>query len=109
MPAHPSRIADLLRRLAAAGCAALVLGLAILSACPELHHALHRGDVEAPDHHCAVTLFSTGTAAPAAAVAVAAPSFAVCARVLAPQEDPFVAAPRYLRHPERGPPVSLVA
>lgn len=45
------------RRLLAAGIAALVLVLGVLAASPRLHQWLHP-DAGRPDHECVITLFS---------------------------------------------------
>lgn len=110
-------------RAFAAGLAALVLGLALAGASPDLHAWIHgEGDTHhahgachhhgetasAPaadhdDHRCAVVLFAQGFDLPVDA------SFAVLPferiPVVVPDADTlFLAKPRYLRQPERGPP-----
>lgn len=98
----------------------LVFGLSLVSFSPEAHAFLHRAadakhadchhahsePVESAEHGCAVVLFACGVELPAAsyfplpAVTVApAPAVERPALLLAP--------PRYLRQPERGPPVSV--
>ena len=92
---------DFLHRFGAAGAAALVFALGLLSASPELHSLLHDTD---GDDGCAVVLFANGVSAPLGAIAVTppAPEWVEQAGVVAPEI--FLTAPRYLRQPERGPP-----
>jgi hypothetical protein len=105
-PAVTVRIApvpSLLRRLFAAGGAAVVLLLAILAASPALHAWIH-ADSHAESDDCAVVLFASGVTLAATAIAISLPprEWAVVQPVEA--RDFFPAAPRYLRQPERGPP-----
>jgi zinc transporter ZupT len=102
MPAR-SHASPLLRRLLAAGSVALVLLLAVLAACPELHRWLH-SDADHDSHACAVALFASGVTLAAGAVAVAAPALVWHERPAVTVEEIFLAPPRYLRQPERGPP-----
>lgn len=95
------------RGIAALG-VALVLLLTAAGANPLVHEHLHDGaaDELASDHTCAVVLFASG-------VTVAVAAFALAPRVgswstlqrPAPAKL-FLCPPRYLRQPERGPPVS---
>ena len=55
-------LADLLRRLCAAGCAALVLALTIFAASPGAHDSLHADGTARTDDGCAVVLFAGGVA-----------------------------------------------
>jgi hypothetical protein len=98
-------IADLLRRLLAAGGAALVLALTVFAASPELHGLLHTDDGASHEEACAVTLFASGVSVPLTTIAVVAPEAAWPEPAPAAAEEIFVSSPRYLRQPERGPPV----
>jgi hypothetical protein len=100
-----SAVATFAHRALALGCALVVIALAIFAASPELHHKLHMGDSDAGADSCAVVLFAAGVSAAVAAIAVAAPTlaFAEAERVIPVRV--YVASPRYLRQPERGPPV----
>lgn len=107
---------DWLRRFVAAGSAILALALAIFAASPAAHAWLHAStqpchghaphdDPAAPEDDCAIVLFASGVALPAGPAALLPP-------VLAPRgASPLTAAefdlvsPRYLRQPERGPPL----
>ncbi len=91
------------RRLAAIGCAVLVLSLGICAASPELHHRWHDVTGTACGPVCAVVMFASGVVLALAAV-VAAPR-AVCVETL-PRIliGSFVAVPRFRLLPERGPP-----
>lgn len=104
---HIEATVPFFRRFVAAVGVALVLLLGASAASPGLHHHLH-GDnaVDASADNCAIVLFASGVTLAFGAVAVAAPRTrweAQCPRV-APFI--FVVSPRYLRQPERGPPVS---
>jgi hypothetical protein len=92
------------RRLLAAGSVALVLALAVLASCPELHHWLH-GDSEQDSHACAVMLYASGLTLTAGAAGLAAPAVVWHERPAVAVAEIFLASPRYLRQPERGPPV----
>ena len=105
-PAAPSP----LRRLLAAGAAALVLLLTVLAVSPQLHAGFHAHDAataaDANDDGCVISLFAGGvTAAPAAPVFAAPPATFLTA-AYAPRAKIFVSPPRYLHQPERGPPLS---
>jgi len=71
---RPSLFAEYLRRLFAAGGAALVLALAVFAASPELHHWLHADAGPASDDECAVTLFASGVSIAPAAIPVPLPA-----------------------------------
>ena len=98
----------------------LVFGLSLVSASPEAHAFLHRAaeataddchhvhsePVDSPEHGCAVVWFACGVELPVASY------FPLPAVNIAPApegERPvlLLAPPRYLRQPERGPPVSV--
>jgi hypothetical protein len=93
--------AEFLHRLGAAGAAALVFALGLLAASPELHSLLHDTD---GDDGCAVVLFANGVSAPLGVIAVTPPAAAWAEQPRAITPEIFLAAPRYLRQPERGPP-----
>ena len=103
---HRRHFVDLLRRVSAASGAALVLALVVFAASPELHGWLHTGDSDSGEHSCAVTLFAGGVSLPLGTVAVAAPNTAWHERPAAAVTEVFLVLSRYLRQPERGPPVS---
>lgn len=94
------------RRAIAALGVALVLLLSASAASPGLHHHFHGdGAQDAGNDNCAVVLFANGLTLAVAAIGVAAPHATWSER--APQfvEEILLASPRYLRQPERGPPV----
>jgi len=97
--------ADFLRRLLGASAAAVVLALTVFAASPELHAWLHHGTNQGTDDDCAVVLFANGVSVPLGSIPIVPPSaeWRVPPRAVAP--DIFLAPPRYLRRPERGPPV----
>lgn len=104
---RPPRLsAEFLRRLFAAGAVALVFALAVFAASPVLHHWLHGQDGRTIDDSCAVELFASGVSLALDAPAVTAPSAAWCEEPRVVVAEIFLASPRYLRQPERGPPVS---
>jgi hypothetical protein len=96
--------AEFLRRLGAAAGAALVLALTVFAASPRLHGDLHCADHPPVDHRCAVELFAAGVTTACAPVAALPPTSAWHAQPAAVGEKIFLASPRYLRQPERGPP-----
>lgn len=99
-------MADLLRRLGAAGAAALVLGLTLFAASPQLHDWLHACDHVDADEGCPVTLFAGGVPLPVEQPVVAAPAAFRSAWSAPAREEIFLPTPRYLLQPERGPPVA---
>jgi hypothetical protein len=99
-----SELAIRLRRIGAAAGALFVLALAILAVSPELHHALHDGASLASGEGCAVDWFAQGVDLMVAAKACLPVEAAWHKARPQPAADVFVAAPRYLRRPERGPP-----
>jgi len=105
MTARRLTFAELLRRLGAAGAAALVLALTVFAASPRLHEELHGADHAPVEHSCAVELFAAGVTTACAPVAALPPTVAWQAQPVVVAEEIFLAAPRYLRRPERGPPV----
>ena len=98
------RRADFFRRFLAGGAAALVFALGVFGASPVLHDWLHGQNTPADDG-CAVVLFAAGVSVPLGAIAVTPPAamWREFARPVA--REIFLASPRYLRQPERGPPV----
>src|SRR5688572_30634887 len=96
---------DFFRRLIAAGAAALVLTLTILGASPEAHEHVHHGCNHDEEHSCAVVLFAQGIWTSFDAVAVPAREIAWSEFIPLSRPELHLVAPRYLRQPERGPPV----
>lgn len=94
----------------------MVLALSVFAASPAAHTWLHSsasacdghahpGDSAAAEDDCAIVLFAGGVALPVGAAALLPPDFA-------PRGVPPITAaefdwvsPRYLRQPERGPPL----
>jgi hypothetical protein len=87
----------------------LVLALTVFAASPVAHGCLHADDGHHPeDDGCAVMLFAAGVAAPLDPIVIPVP---VAANREAPPvgaTEIFLVTPRYLRQPERGPPVTVV-
>jgi len=115
MPTFPRRMPDrtadadapapLFHRFFAAAGVALMLLLTVAAASPALHQWLHGESAPDASDNCAVVLFASGVTLAAAVIAVAAPRIAwseVRAHAVA---EIFLVSPRYLRQPERGPPV----
>lgn len=94
----------LIRRLLAASTGALVLFLTVLAASPDLHARLHGDAGGHDDSGCVVALFGQGVslAAGADALVVVPVEWQIAAPL--PTEEILLAATRYLRQPERGPP-----
>lgn len=106
---HPASKPTLLHRLLAAGGAALVLALTVFAASPKLHDWLHATDDCNDGDSCPVVLFAHGVASPVA-IQAEPPPLGDCRSPAQAEPTPiFLAAPRYLRQPERGPPVRLVS
>jgi hypothetical protein len=106
MAARRTTVADSLRRMLAAGSAALVLALTIFAASPVAHDWLHLdadGAAQADDG-CAVELFAAGVSLPLAPISVPLPGETPRAISPAAATEIFLVCPRYLRQPERGPP-----
>ena len=94
------------RRLLAAGSIALVLLLSVLAANPELHRVFHFGTDPGAEDGCAVVLFTHGVSAPLDSAVLAATPALWRALDRPAVAEIFLASPRFLHPPERGPPVS---
>lgn len=99
-----SFFAEFLRRIVAAGSAALVLLLAVLAASPELHERFHAAGGTGTHDQCAVTLFANGVSLACTTTAVPLPPISWIEHAAAEPAEIFVVTPRFLRLPERGPP-----
>ncbi|HVW19914.1 MAG TPA: hypothetical protein VHC86_01760 [Opitutaceae bacterium] len=99
-----SRHREHLRRLFAAGAAALVLALAILAASPTLHAWLHGEKTPDADDGCAVVLFVHGITPALGAVLLAAAALRRLPERAAVFSAPLWAAPAHQLPPGRGPP-----
>lgn len=113
-------LADPLRRILAVLCAGLVLALSLVAVSPELHAWLHTAEQEHACHHhhakakpsaaaehehdCAVVLFAGGVDLPVAPVALIPPRVVTGSVSPVTEAEFYLVSPRYLRHPERGPP-----
>jgi hypothetical protein len=95
-----------LRGAVAAGSALLILFLATLAASPEMHARFHGAAVATADEGCAITLFANGVSLAGGTIAVTAPAATWSEPYAALAEELFLVASRYLRQPERGPPLS---
>jgi hypothetical protein len=119
---QPKPPAGFLRRLIAAGCAALVLALAVFAASPVAHTWLHDATraPAAPDHgpgsehpvadaehNCAIVLFAGGVTLSIAPAMPLPPRALSTDRSAATYPDLCLVSPRYLRQPERGPPARV--
>ncbi len=108
-PARRTTFTAFLRRLVAAGGAVLVLALTVFAASPALHEHLHAATHTEHNESCPIVLFASSADAPPAPVAAPAPR--PTAHSLAPTvvHEIFLSPPRYLRQPERGPPLRLTS
>lgn len=104
MAARNRNFVPLHRQILAGVGVALLLLLSVLAASPSLHRALHT-DADHDTHECAVVLFAGGVTLALGAFAVAAPAAVWRVQPAVVVSDLFLASPRYLRQPERGPPV----
>jgi hypothetical protein len=100
-----SFFAHTFRRLVAAGAVALVLTLTVLAASPQAHEHVHHDCHHDEVHSCAVVLFAQGVWTTFDVVTVPAPRETWSAYVPLSRPELSLVAPRYLRQPERGPPV----
>jgi hypothetical protein len=100
-----STFAENLRRITAAGAAVLVMLLTVLAASPQAHEQVHHDCHHDEEHSCAVVLFAHGLWT--SLEPLAAPKPAVVWSEFSPVSRPELrlVTPRYLRQPERGPPV----
>lgn len=95
----------LLHRSIAVGAVLLTLLLSAAAASPGLHDWLHGDAGHGANDNCAVVLFATGVTLAATAIAVAALPLVWRVERARFAAEIFLASPRYLRQPERGPPV----
>ena len=104
-------LVDRLRRVLAGGCAGLVLALTVFAASPVAHNWLHDADHENGDSGdtCAVVMFAGGVSQPVGPFALTPPTTLAASVSLVTAADVFLVSPRYLRQPERGPPVGRVS
>ena len=126
MPAtsHSRSSASGWRRVVASGCAALVFALTIFAASPSAHRLLHddhHGHHHHHHHHdqdtghaetgdtCAVVLFASGVSLPVAPISITPPTTVVQGISPVTAAEVYLVSPRYLRQPERGPPLSWVS
>ncbi len=93
------------RRLIATLAAALVLALTVLVASPQAHEHVHHGCHHDESHACAVVLFAQGIWTPFELPLVAAPGHDWVEFIPHVRPELRLVTPRYLRQPERGPPV----
>jgi hypothetical protein len=110
------------QRALAALCAGLVFALTLFAASPTAHNWLHSGsfshscpgdaksqpDSSSGDHDCAVVLFANGVESPIGAITLAPQHVVTRAVSRATAAAFYLVSPRYLRQPERGPPLSRV-
>ena len=103
-------LSDRLRRIVAGGCAALVFALTIFAASPVAHDLLHSADTAHAhtEDTCAVVMFASGVSLPVGPLAITPPSAVLAGASLVTAAEVFLVSPRYLRQPERGPPVSRI-
>jgi hypothetical protein len=100
-----SRWVECIRRVCAAGCAALIFALGLFAASPSLHEQLHHKGDASSDDGCAVVLFAGGVSMPLVVTAAPPPSVEWNEQTYARSTEIFLDSPRYLLQPERGPPV----
>lgn len=83
----------------------MVFALAVFVASPALHNWLHDQGRSAGDDTCAVVLFASGVPLALGIPAVLPPSVEWREPSHVEVTEFFLVSPRYLRQPERGPPV----
>ena len=94
-----------IRRLFSAGASALVLLLTVLAASPELHAWVHGDAAGHDDSGCVIALFGHGVSLAAGGDTLVVTPMEWQAAPPPAVEELLLTAPRYLRQPERGPPV----
>ena len=100
------QFADLLRRLLAAGCVALVFALGLFAVSPSLHERLHHDTDQVADDGCAIVLFASGVSVPLAVTAVPPAPVVWCEQLQLSPTEIILSSPRYLLPPELGPPIA---
>lgn len=100
---------EFLRRLLAAGGAALVLALTVFAASPTLHEQLHCATDTHHDDSCPVVLLANSADVPVAAVSAPLPPVTWISAAPIATVQLYLTPPRYLRQPERGPPSNLLS
>ena len=105
VPRRFTAFVDSLRRSFAVASAALVLALTVFGASPALHNWLHTPGINVGADGCAVVQFASGVALSVGAIAPLPPAIAWRETPAAVAAEIFLTSPRYLRQPERGPPV----
>jgi hypothetical protein len=83
----------------------MVFALTVFGASPALHDWLHFQGSPAGDDACAVMLFASGVPLASGTPNLLPPSAAWREPSRVEVADFFLVSPRYLRQPERGPPV----
>jgi hypothetical protein len=84
----------------------MMLTLTLASSSRPVHDWLHGDSSHETDHHCAVELFASGVTLAFGALPLSAPNAVGRAQPASGFQEVFLVSPRYLRQPERGPPIS---
>jgi hypothetical protein len=100
--------AEILRRFAATGCAALTLLLTVLASSPQLHEHAHAHDEthEVAGDNCAVVIFGSGVSLALSVPEIPRPAITLRLAEARSPENFFAMPARFLHQPERGPPSS---
>jgi hypothetical protein len=99
------RLPEPAHRALAALCAALVLGLTVLAACPQLHAWLHGEKAVEANDACAVVLFAQGITDPGGAVAALVSALRVLRGEVPAPAISFRGEPDFRLPPGCGPPL----
>ncbi|HEY4246794.1 MAG TPA: hypothetical protein VGM64_08055 [Lacunisphaera sp.] len=84
----------------------MIFALGLFAASPILHQQLHHHDTHlAADDGCAIVLFANGVSVPLAVIATPPTAVEWIEQAYHPSIEIILDSPRYLLHPERGPPV----
>ena len=97
---------SLLRRVTAVLAVAMMLMLTVANGGTVVHDWLHPDSSHDTDHQCAVLLFANGVTLTSGTTALAGTELVWRGLPTVTVEERFLISPRYLRQPERGPPVS---
>ena len=104
--ANISATPSLVHRVTGLLALAVMLTLTVASGSPVVHDCLHTDPSQDSDHQCAVVLFASGVTLVPGATELLRAEMTCRSQQVAAFEELFVVSPRYLRQPERGPPVS---
>jgi hypothetical protein len=87
-------------------CTVLIFALGLFAASPALHGQLHHDTTSSTRDGCAIVLFAGGVSMPLAVNAAPPTTAEWHVQIRFAPTEICLDSPRYLLHPERGPPVA---